>query len=42
MQSSGTLGVLGISLDIKGCGFVRIAKNRDLEKLSLIQLKIIN
>ena len=37
------LGCLGyISLDKKGHGSVRIAKNRGLEKVALIQHKMIN
>ena len=40
--SIGILGVLGINLDKMGHGHVRIVKNRDLEKVSLIQHKLIS
>ena len=42
IESCRIMGVSGINLDKKGNDFVRIAKNRGLEKASLIQLKMIN
>ena len=39
MGSTGILGILGISLNNIGHGFIRIAKNRYLQKDSLIQLQ---
>ena len=42
VENTSILGVLYISLDKKRYGSVRIIKNKGMEKVSLIQHKMIN